>query len=31
MCELINFTQLSPDEAEMILAWRNDERVAKFM
>lgn len=31
MCELINFTQLSSDEAEMILAWRNDERVAKFM
>ena len=31
MCELINFTQLSSDESEMILAWRNDERVAKFM
>lgn len=29
--ELINFTKLSHEQKLMILAWRNDERVAKFM
>ncbi|MBE3021953.1 UDP-4-amino-4,6-dideoxy-N-acetyl-beta-L-altrosamine N-acetyltransferase [Campylobacter sp. 7477a] len=28
---LINFTDLNEQERMMILAWRNDERVAKFM
>lgn len=28
---LINFTDLGEQEALMVLAWRNDERVAKFM
>ncbi|MGG7073923.1 UDP-4-amino-4,6-dideoxy-N-acetyl-beta-L-altrosamine N-acetyltransferase [Campylobacter sp. 9BO] len=29
--ELINFTKLSHEQKLMILEWRNDERVAKFM
>lgn len=28
---LINFTELNESQTLMVLAWRNDERVAKFM
>lgn len=31
MLELINFTDLTDEQILMILRWRNDERVAKFM
>lgn len=31
MLELINFTDLTDEQILMILCWRNDERVAKFM
>lgn len=31
MLELINFTSLSGEQKLMILKWRNDERIAKFM
>ena len=31
MLELINFTDLTDEQNLMILRWRNDERVAKFM
>ena len=29
--ELLNFTQLSLDEKELVLKWRNDERIRKWM
>ena len=29
--ELVNFTELSLDEKKMILQWRNDERIKKWM
>ena len=31
MLELINFTDLTDEQILMILRWRNDERVAKYM
>lgn len=31
MLELINFTDLTDEQILMVLCWRNDERVAKFM
>ena len=31
MLELINFTSLSGEQKLMVLKWRNDERIAKFM
>ena len=31
MLELINFTNLTDEQILMILRWRNDERVAKYM
>ena len=31
MLELINFTDLTDEQILMVLRWRNDERVAKFM
>ena len=31
MLELINFTSLSDGQKLMVLKWRNDERIAKFM
>jgi len=31
MLELINFTDLTDEQILMILRWRNDERIAKFM
>lgn len=31
MLELINFTDLTNEQILMILRWRNDERVAKYM
>ena len=31
MFELINFTSLSGEQKLMVLKWRNDERIAKFM
>lgn len=31
MLELINFTSLSDEQKLMVLKWRNDERIAKFM
>lgn len=31
MFELINFTDLTDEQILMVLRWRNDERVAKFM
>ena len=31
MLELINFTLLSGEQKLMVLKWRNDERIAKFM
>ena len=31
MLELINFTSLSDEQKLMVLNWRNDERIAKFM
>ena len=29
--ELLNFTQLSLDEKELVLKWRNDERIRRWM
>ena len=31
MLELINFTSLSGEQKLMVLKWRNDERISKFM
>jgi len=31
LLELINFTLLSGEQKLMVLKWRNDERIAKFM
>lgn len=31
MLELINFTDLTDEQILMVLRWRNDERIAKFM
>lgn len=31
MLELINFTSLNGEQKLMVLKWRNDERIAKFM
>ena len=31
MLEFINFTDLTDEQILMVLCWRNDERVAKFM
>ena len=31
MLELINFTDLTDEQILMVLRWRNDEQVAKFM
>ena len=31
MLELINFTSLNDEQKLMVLKWRNDERIAKFM
>ena len=31
MLELINFTDLTDEQILMILRWRNDEQVAKYM
>ena len=31
MLELINFTDLTDEQILMVLCWRNDERVAKYM
>ena len=31
MLELINFTDLTDEQILMVLRWRNDERVAKYM
>ena len=31
MLKLINFTDLTDEQILMVLRWRNDERVAKFM
>ena len=31
MLELINFTDLTDEQILMVLRWRNDERIAKYM